>query len=77
MLVYYFLFVCMYVTMYACMHLCMCIWVGVGAFVCMYIHTHLYIDLLYVLYIWGNLLCYGGGGGVLYIVFVFLCSAFR
>ena len=51
----------MYVTMYACMHLCMCIYVGVWELVCMYIHTYLYI--LYVLYIWGILLCYGGGGG--------------
>ena len=46
---------------YACMHLCMCMCVGVWEFVCMYIHTYLYI--LYVLYIWVILLCYGGGGG--------------
>ena len=41
MLVYYFLYVCMYVTMNACMHLCMCM--CVGEFVCMYIHTYIYI----------------------------------
>ena len=50
----------MYVTMYACMHLCMCM--CVGEFVCMYIHTYI-IYILYVSYIWGILLCYGGGGG--------------
>ena len=61
MLVYYFLYVCMYDTMYASMHLCVCMCVGGGEFVCMYIHTYLYI--LYVLYIWGILLFYGGGGG--------------
>ena len=54
------------------MLLCMCIWVGVGAYVqCIYIRI-----TLYVLYIWGILLGYGGGGGGT-VVSVFLCSAFR
>ena len=29
----------------------------------MYVYTYVHIYILYVLYIWGILLCYGGGGG--------------
>ena len=69
---------CMNVCIYACVYVCrdvgVYVWgggVGVGAYVCMYIHTYLYI--LYVLYIWGILLCYGGrGGGTVVSVYSFV-----
>ena len=54
---------CMYVCYYVClMLLCMCMCVGVWEFVCMYMHTYLYILYLFCTY---GVFCYvmrGGGG---------------
>ena len=59
------MYVCMYVCVYAGMYVC--------AYLCMYdYYEHMYLYILYVLYIWGILLCYGGEGGTLVSVYNFV-----
>ena len=61
------MYVCMLLCMLVCIYVCVCVWVSLC--VCIYIRTYIYI--LYVLYIWGILLCYGGGGGGTTVVSVY------
>ena len=68
MLVYYFMYVCLLLCMLdAFMHVYVCWCVGV----CVYVYTYVLIYIISVLYIWGILLCYEGGGGTVVSVYSF------